>query len=199
METKDIFERMAPNYDTAERVGQAQIAAEAMGEALAGSCGGSAIDYGCGTGLVGLALMDLFDSMLFVDLAPQMIRQVEQKLAGAKTEKASTLCCDFCEEEKLELKADCILTCQVLLHVKEPARLLERFYEILSPGGRLLLVDFDKNPRVSGPAHNGFEQSELIALCHSLGFSAAEAHTFYHGEKILMKEDASLFLLQARK
>jgi ubiquinone/menaquinone biosynthesis C-methylase UbiE len=200
METRDIFEQMASQYDTEERKSIAHIIAQEVRSELSNTKNLSALDYGCGTGLVGLELVDMFRTMLFVDTSAQMIAQVQRKIEKAHISSASTLCCDFCEGCPLDVKADYVLMSQVLLHVKDYALLLNRLYQILNQKGHLLVIDFDLNERiVSDKVHNGFEQSELIFLFKQIGFSSVHAHTFYHGQKMFMKEDASLFLLHAQK
>jgi len=75
METNDIFEQMACRYDTEDRVNTAKIIVQAVRSELVDTKGKTALDYGCGTGLVGFCLINLFKSMLFVDSSPQMIEQ----------------------------------------------------------------------------------------------------------------------------
>ena len=200
MKTGEIFERMALRYDTEERRRNAAVIADAMRRELAGTHGKRALDYGCGTGLVGLALLDLFASMLFVDTSPQMVAQVELKLEAAGATTGSTLCADFTTQPPPDIKVDVILVSQVLLHVKDYALLLRRLYGLLDPGGQLLIVDFDKNERiVSDLVHNGFDQAGLTGLLKEIGFANVSTHTFFHGEKLFMNMDASQFILKATK
>lgn len=200
MDTKEIFEQLAARYDSAERLRMAGVIAAEIQRELAGMHGGRAMDYGCATGLVGLELLGQFDSMLFVDLSPQMIAQVEHKLAQAHIASAAALCCDFCEGLPPGLQADVVIVTQTLLHVKEYELLLARLYEVLDKNGLLLVVDFDYNDSIqSDKIHPGFDQAELCAAVRRAGFSSAEAHTFYHGERLLMNQAASMFLLKAAK
>jgi ubiquinone/menaquinone biosynthesis C-methylase UbiE len=199
METRDIFEQMASQYDTEERKSIAHIIAQKVRSELTDTKSLSALDYGCGTGLLGLELVDMFRTMLFVDTSPQMIAQVQRKIENAHIGTAGTLCCDFCVEP-CNVKTDFVLMSQVLLHVKDYALLLNRLYQILNQDGHLIVVDFDLNERiVSDKVHHGFEQSELMLLLKQIGFASVHANTFYHGQKMFMKEDASLFLLHAQK
>lgn len=201
METRDIFEQMANRYDTEERVKIAQIIANAIRCEVTDAKGKSAMDYGCGTGLVGLELLDSFASMLLVDASSQMLQQVQQKIDLAHINTASTLGCDFSIDlPPAALRVDYVLMSQVLLHIKDTQLILARLYDVLNNGGHLLIVDFNKEARIkSDQVHNGFEQSELLCLVKQTGFTAAHSRTFYLGKKIFMNQDASLFLLNARK
>lgn len=158
------------------------------------------MDYGCGTGLVGFGLIDKFKAMLFVDSSPQMIEQVKRKIEDGRIESASTLCCAFSVELPRTIQVDYVIMSQVLLHIKNSDLILARLYEILKKDGHLIIVDFDKNQVIiSDKVHNGFEQKELIRLVKQVGFASVSSHTFYHGQRIFMNKDASLFILNAKK
>ncbi|MNC72357.1 hypothetical protein D3C75_1233980 [compost metagenome] len=89
---------------------------------------------------------------------------------------------------------------QVLLHIRDVEPILSRLYEVLPAGGHLLIVDFDKNDKVvSDMVHNGFDQDELMELMRKIGFTDVQSKIFYTGNNIFMKQDASMFLLDARK
>jgi ubiquinone/menaquinone biosynthesis C-methylase UbiE len=199
METKEIFDRMASRYDTAERIEMAEIIAGAIRAELMDTFDKSAMDYGCGTGLIGLDLIALFKSMLFVDVSAQMIEQVKRKIEEANIGMAHTLCSDFCAEFP-QVQVDYILMVQTLLHVSDYSLLLNRLYDALNPGGHLFIVDFDKNERVeSDMVHGGFLQADLVQELEQIGFASADARTFFHGKNVFMNHDASLFLLTAAK
>lgn len=200
MATNTVWEEMAGRYDTEDRVNTAKIIVQAVRSELKDTKEKTALDYGCGTGLVGLGLTDLFQSVLFVDPSSRMIDRVNGKIKAGKIERAETRCCDFLEETPGALQVDYVILSQVLLHVKDIRSLLAVLYRILKENGHLLVVDFDKNEAVvSDRVHNGFEQRELIGSLKQIGFSSASARTFYHGKKIFMNQDASLFLLNAMK
>ena len=61
-----------------------------------------------------------------------------------------------------------------------------KFYELLAPGGQLIIVDFDKNEQISHPkVHNGFTQEELNDRLKKTGFVSTASHTFHRGEKAI--------------
>lgn len=201
METnQSIWEQIANRYDTDDRIDVANSILQAVRAELKDTKGKSALDYGCGTGLIGLGLTDLFQSILLIDPSAQMIEQVQQKIEAKHIKRASTMCCDFLEQVPSGLQADYVIMSQVLLHIKNSRLILSRLYDVLKKGGHLLVIDFDKNPNITSElVHNGFEQKELIQLLKEIGFSAAKARTFYEGKRIFMNTDASMFLLNATK
>ena len=200
METNDIWAQMASRYDTADRVADANIIVQAVRQELSNTQGKTAMDFGCGTGLIGLGLIDLFSSMLFVDASPQMIEEVRRKIQVGNIARAAALCCDFLADPPPALQVDYSILSRVLLHIPNTRLVLRRMYDALTEGGRMIVVDFDKNENVpSDKVHNGFDQKELIGLIRDTGFASASAHTFYRGEKIFMNLDASMFLLTAQK
>lgn len=89
---------------------------------------------------------------------------------------------------------------QVLLHIKDVKPVLSRLYDVLDSGGHLIIVDFNKNENVvSDMVHNVFNQTELMDMMTEIGFAHVQSETFYHGSNIFMNQDASMFVLNARK
>ncbi|MEA4891928.1 MAG: methyltransferase domain-containing protein [Peptococcaceae bacterium] len=200
METNDIFQQMARRYDTEDRIKTAKVIANEIRGQLGNTQGKCALDYGCGTGLIGLALADLFETMYLIDAAPQMIEQVQKKIEEAHISTAVALCQDFSAESPTKLKFDYIFMSQVLLHIRDIFLILRQMFRILKKDGYLIIVDFDKNEDViSDKVHHGFEQRQVIQLAKQIGFTSVNARTFFHGEKLLMNQDASLFILSAKK
>lgn len=196
----DIFEMMADRYDTTERIQIAKVTSDAIREYLVDANGKNAIDFGCGTGLVGMNLLNDFNSMLFLDTSQNMINQIKQKIADFNIQNADTLCFDFEKEGRTDLQADYIFMAQVLLHIKNIELILSRLYDVLNIGGHLLIVDFDKNEEiVSDKVHNGFSQEKIIDLMTKIGYREIQSKTFYTGSKIFMNRDASLFILDSQK
>jgi len=200
MGNTDKFEMIANTYDTPERILIAKVSSDAIREYVVDAKGKKAVDFGCGTGLVGMSLINEFQSVLFLDTSPSMIRQIKQKIADRHIPNADTLCFDFEQEGLSELRADYIFMAQVLLHIPDVEFVLSRLFEVLNEGGHLLIVDFNKNENiVSDLVHNGFNQDELTAKMTKIGYRDVHSKTFYHGSRIFMGQDASMFILDARK
>lgn len=187
----NVFEQLAKKYDTPERIELANIVVKEVRKELRNSSSKSIIDYGSGTGLVGLSLADLVDSVLLVDSSKQMVDVAHSKILRGKISNADVLC-DFTEETP-EIKTDIVVMSLVLLHIPDTKKILQTLFNILHKGGKLLIVDFNKNDKINHPkVHNGFTHEELKNILSEVGFETNKVETFYYGENIFMNQDASM-------
>jgi len=201
------FNSMAENFDTKRRMDRAKIIADKIQTHVVDGHKKSAIEYGCGTGLVGLQLGNIFHKLLLVDSSVEMIKQVEQKLATAKIHTVSALCLDFMDDIPKGVQADYIFSSLVIHHIMDTEEVFRRLHSILKDDGHFLMVDLDKEdgsfhakyPDFDG--HNGFEHSALTAIATKAGFSNIEIETFYHDTKTFIRKESpySLFILDATK
>lgn len=200
MGNTDKFEMIAGSYDTPERIHIAKVSTDAIRECLVDAKSRHAIDFGCGTGLVGLKLLNEFRSILFLDTSQNMIDQVRKKIADSNIRNADTLCFDFEQDSLSDLHTDYIFMAQVLLHIKDFQSVLRKLYDVLNPGGHLIIVDFNKNEEiVSDMVHNGFHQEGLAEIMSDIGYKSIKTKTFYNGNNIFMGRDASMFILDSQK
>lgn len=200
MGNTDIFDMMATNYDTPERIRIAKIISDAVRDSLKDADNKKAIDFGCGTGLVGLNLLKDFKSVLFLDSSPNMIKQINKKIKEYNITNADTLCFDLEKESINNIRADYIILAQVLLHIMDIEPVLAGLYDMLNDEGHIIIVDFVKNDAVvSDIVHNGFVQEELIEFMTRIGFKDNKFKPFYTGSKIFMNQDATLFILDSLK
>lgn len=200
MGNTDKFDLIADRYDTPERIQIAKASADAIRRHLIDVKSRAAIDFGCGTGLVGMDLLNEFHSVLFLDASQNMIDRITQKISAFHLQNAAALCFDLEKEHPSGLRADYIFMAQVLLHIKDIESILSRLYEVLNESGHLFIIDFDKNESVtSALVHKGFDQTELADIMTKIGFRAIRSETFYTGSNLFMGQDASLFILDSQK
>ncbi|PIC74655.1 class I SAM-dependent methyltransferase [Sporosarcina sp. P17b] len=196
---ENVFEQMAKRYDSDERKELARIVAEEVKPEVQDSRSKSLIDYGSGTGLVGLALADLVESILLVDSSQQMLEVAQAKISRGGITNAKVLLTDFTQESP-ELQADIVLVSLVLLHVPDTKKILQELYNVLTEDGKLIIIDFDKNEKVTHPkVHNGFVHEELKQLLSEVGFKDIEIRNFYSGKNIFVNEDATMLISTSRK
>jgi ubiquinone/menaquinone biosynthesis C-methylase UbiE len=200
MGNTDKFEMIAAVYDTPERIQIAKESSDAIRTYLVDTKSKNAIDFGCGTGLVGMNLVNDFHSMLFLDTSQNMINQIKQKISALNIHNADTLCFDFEKESLPNFHADYIFMAQVLLHIHDVELVLSRLFDVLNEGGHVLIVDFNKNEKITSDlVHNGFDQAELAGMMSKIGYRNIQSQTFYTGSKIFMGHDASMFILDSQK
>ncbi|WP_042224300.1 class I SAM-dependent methyltransferase [Oceanobacillus manasiensis] len=191
---ENVFEQMAKRYDTEDRKELANVIVKEIKPVLQNSKSKSLLDYGSGTGLVSLELADLVDSVLLVDASKQMTDVAQAKINNRGINNAKAIYSDFTQETPA-LKADIVLMSLVLLHVPDTEKILKQLYNILNNGGKLIIVDFDKNEKINHPkVHNGFSHAELKKCLTEVGFKSTQIKTFHHGERIFMNQDASMFI-----
>jgi ubiquinone/menaquinone biosynthesis C-methylase UbiE len=190
----NIFEEMAKRYDTEERMELAKVIVKEVRPKLQNSRSKSLIDYGSGTGLISLELSDLVESILLVDSSKQMLEVAKAKISHKGITNSKVLYSDFTQETP-ELKADIVLMSLVLLHIPDTKQILKELFKIINDGGKLIIIDFDKNDKIKHPkVHNGFLHEELKKSLSEVGFTSIEMKTFYHGNRIFMNQDASMFI-----
>lgn len=195
----NVFEQMAKKYDTEERIELAKVIVKEVRTELLDSKSKSLIDYGSGTGLISLELSDLLKSILLVDSSKQMLEVAKAKISQKGITNSQVLCSDFTEETP-ELKADIVLMSLVLLHIPDTQKILRELFNVLNDGGKLIIVDFDKNDKIYHPkVHNGFSHEELKKGLSKVGFQSVEIKTFHHGNRIFIKQDASMFISSSVK
>lgn len=200
MGNTDKFDSMADRYENAERIKMAKIASDALREYLIDTKNKHGMDFGCGTGLIGMNLLEEFQSMLFLDTSQKMLQVINQKISAQAIENAQTLCFDFETSSQIDLQVDYIFMVHVLIHIQDFESVLEKLYQTLNIDGHLQIVDFNHNEKVhSELVHSGFDQNELKGILTKIGFKDIQSKTFYAGEKLFMNQDASLFVLDAKK
>ena len=201
------FDEVAEGFDTNRRRKRAQAVAQALRGNLGRHFGTSAIEFGCGTGLVGFALTDCFSALTFIDSSAGMIAQAQKKITRLPGCSLATICCDPLKALPDTLRADCVFSSLVLHHIVDTERAFVLLRALLHPGGKLMIVDLDAEdgsfhamfPNFEG--HNGFLQPTLAALASQAGFEEIHTETFYRDEKLVNgeKKPYSLFILTAER
>ncbi len=196
----NIWENMAQNYDRQDRIEVANIITNEIISHLDNTHDKVLLDFGCGTGLVGLNLVNYFNKVILSDTSKSMLEIVEAKVKEGNISNAKTLLLNLDNENIYDFKPDYIIVSQVLLHIPDTKEILKSLKQLLNDHGRLIIIDFDKNYNISSEkVHNGFIQESLNKLCLDIGFNKSKSYTFHEGEKLFMNTYSSMFLLIAEK
>ena len=118
-------------------------------------------DLGCGTGTLSLLLSEEGYDVTGVDFSPEMVRLARAKAPGLRFVQA-----DASAPPLDPASYDVVLSRHVLWAMPDPAAALARWQDLLTPRGRLVLVE----GRWSTGA--GLTGAETVALVEGLGRTA---------------------------
>jgi SAM-dependent methyltransferase len=118
-------------------------------------------DLGCGTGTLALLLTEEGYDVTGVDVSPEMVRRARAKAPGVEFVEA-----DAAAPPLDRASYDVVLSRHVLWAMPDPAAALARWQDLLTPGGRLVLVEG------SWSTGAGLTGAETVALVEGLGRTA---------------------------
>jgi len=170
------------------RVERAQVVANAIKSKIPLSQVKTALDFGCGTGLLGLNLADSVGHIVLSDTSSGMIEQVNQKIQTIGN--ASTL---QLASDELSRSFDLIVSLMVLHHIDDVGRQIASLSKAVEPGGYICLCDLDKEDgsfhQDDTVPHNGFERAFIEALLAKNGFEIMDSSTVYTNRKTIRGEE----------
>jgi len=182
-----------------------QKIAQAIRESVPLHRGMSALDYGCGTGLLSFPLKDELGAILLADSSAGMLDVVAEKIATQGVTNMTPLKLDLLADPAPAQKFDLIVTSMTLHHVPDTDHILHLFHDLLQPGGYLCIADLDQEDgSFHGPAvdvHHGFDRADLGLRAAQAGFAGMRFQTVFS----IAKENAGgardypVFLMTARR
>lgn len=149
----------------------------------------TALDYGCGTGLVTLALQPHVQRIIGVDSSPGMLAKLQEKMQALGITNVETLLLDLATQPSpSDLRADLIVSAMALHHIADLPHLLQTLTGLLTPGGYLALADLDAedgsfHTDMSGVHHLGIDRAWLMAQLRALGYQEVSATTAHVVER----------------
>lgn len=161
----------------------------------------TALDYGCGTGLLTLALAPRVRRVVAVDSSQGMLAVLAEKIRAAGIADVEPLLADFSKDPLPPGPFDLVASAMTLHHVADVDGLFRKFHALLAPGGCLALADLDAEDGTfhatrEGIHHFGFDREAFAAQLAAAGFVAVR---FDAAARIAKARDYSVFLATARK
>ena len=211
-ETKDqngsIFDAKAAAWDEDPfKVKLANDISDAIMREIAPSQNMNVLDYGCGSGLVTLRLQPFVKSITGMDSSGGMLEALRSKVEKQNLKNVHIRFMDLEQCTEVNETFHLIVSSMTLHHVKEPDRLLKRFYDLLLPGGLLGIADLDREDGAfhkdnTGVIHFGFERTQLKELLINAGFGSVRdvtAANVIKADKENNKREFSVFLMIAAR
>jgi predicted TPR repeat methyltransferase len=186
------FDAVAGNWDEEpRRVKVASEVAASIRNTLHLSNTWDALDIGCGTGLVTLALAPHVGSITGIDSSCAMLDKLSEKVKTFGITNVKTALCDLSVGQLPEGKFHLIVSAMTLHHIKDPETLLSSLRSRLYPGGWVAFADLEAedgsfHEDSTGVFHYGFSRTELASLLATSGFfeiSVTEATVMQKGDR----------------
>jgi ubiquinone/menaquinone biosynthesis C-methylase UbiE len=149
----------------------------------------TALDFGCGTGLVTLALQPYVQRIIGVDSSQGMLAKLQEKMQALGVTNVDTLQRDLTTElPPPGLCVDLIVSAMALHHIADIPHLLQALTGLLTPGGYLALADLDAedgsfHADMTGVHHLGIDRTWLMAQLSALGYQEVSATTAHVVER----------------
>lgn len=136
-------------------------------------------DLGAGEGTLSQLLAQNTEKVIAIDLSPKMV-EYAQKLAGSNGIKNLEFRIGDIESPPIESGSiDLAILSQALHHAQNPQRAVNASYEILKPGGRIVILDllkhgFSEARELYADRWLGFSESQLFSMLEKAGFKEIE-------------------------
>lgn len=205
---KRNFDLAALTWDEKpQRIKLAQDIFASITEAVDISRGMEAMDFGCGTGLLSLQVLERTGNVTCADSSSGMLDVLESKVKSAGLDGVKTVHIKSDDGEGLSGNYDIITSSMTFHHVQDVPSLVQRLAARLKDGGHLCVADLDPDNGKfhddnTGVFHFGFTRELMMEYFRSAGLSDVKSVTSAVVEK---KNDAgetadfSVFLVTGRK
>jgi ubiquinone/menaquinone biosynthesis C-methylase UbiE len=183
------FDERARDWDADPmKVERACAVAEAIREALPLRPGMTALEVGCGTGLLSFALQADFASITLADTSQGMLDVLSEKIKTAGAVNMHPVRLDLAVGPLPVQHFDVLYSLMTLHHIPDTDYILQQFWAVLEPGGWLALADLDREDgSFHGPkmtdVHLGFERELLQAQTERMGFDRVKFATAFTIQK----------------
>ncbi|EAT15936.1 class I SAM-dependent methyltransferase [Desulfuromonas acetoxidans] len=186
MAEKKDFNRVAIQWDDKPRRVQLAIGvAEGIRQAVPLNETMTALDFGCGTGLVTFNLVDSLKHVLAVDSAEKMLEvTLEKAREQGVDQKIETQLSHDHFPDNIEQMFDVIYSSMVMHHVPDVAALVRSMIQHLAPGGYVALADLDVEEGTfhddpTGVFHHGIDRHWLVNYLKDQGLCDVRADTVH--------------------
>jgi ubiquinone/menaquinone biosynthesis C-methylase UbiE len=204
------FDQAAATWDdNPSRIALMKAVGEAILRQVQPTAEMDVLDYGCGTGLVGLFLLPHVGSVTGADNSAGMLDMLRKKIEGGGLGNMRAVRLDLEHDPVPTDRYDLIVSSMALHHIADMDRILGAFHELLHPQGFLCLADLDTEPgtfHTSDVApsvhHHGFDRAGLKARLSEIGFHDAKdvtAHTLRKPVENGGEREFPVFLITARR
>ena len=201
------FDERAKDWDSdPKKVERARTVADAIRKSIPLSREMTALEYGCGTGLLSFALQEELGQITLADTSQGMLDVLTEKVSASGVRNMKPLRLDLTTDPLPNERFHLTYSLMTLHHVQDTEVILKKFADILLSNGILLIADLDKEDgsfHTDGTTdvHKGFARHELQKQVEANGFDDIKFSTAYTIKKKIGEEERTfpVFLMSARK
>lgn len=179
--TTDFDARAATWDDDPAKVVRARAIADAIEREVPLQPTMRALEYGCGTGLLGFMLRPRLGDVTLADVSEGMLEVAAGKIAAAGDGAMRTVRLDLLADPLPAQRFDLVFSLMTLHHIPDTAAILRRFRDVLAQPGTLCIADLDTEDGSFHGAgfdgHLGFDREALAADARAAGFAAVDFST----------------------
>lgn len=176
------FNLRAAEWDTPQRAKLAQRVAAAIEDVVTLDSSMDVMEYGCGTGLVGLQLLEKVGAATFVDTSEGMLEVLSSKIEQKQLDNAQVCNVDLSADNAFDGAYNLIFSSMTLHHIPDYAAIITRFSGLLKSKGKLAIVDLvseDGSFHGEGfDGHNGFDLAQLAQTFEASGLTVIYSDVF---------------------
>ena len=201
------FDERAKDWDSdPKKVERARVVADAIRAALPLSADMTALEYGCGTGLLSFALQSDLGQITLADTSQGMLDVLGEKIAETGVANMHPMQLDLSTDPLPNERFHITYSLMTLHHIHDAKGILHKFHALLEPHGYLLIADLEEEDgsfHTDGTTdvHHGFNRNELQRWVENAGFKDVLFSTVYEIKKTVdgAEKIFPVFLMSARK
>jgi ubiquinone/menaquinone biosynthesis C-methylase UbiE len=205
--TMTNFDERAKDWDSdPKKVERAYAVAEAIRRTIPLTTDMSALEYGCGTGLLSFALQADLGPITLADTSQGMLDVLAEKIAVAGVTNMRPVKLDLATDPLPAERYQLTYSLLTMHHIQDTQDILRKFHALLEPGGILLVADLDQEDGTfhtdgTTDIHLGFARTELQRQAEAAGFGEVAFTTavVLHKKVDDVEKAFPIFLMSTRK
>jgi ubiquinone/menaquinone biosynthesis C-methylase UbiE len=141
-------------------------------------------DVGAGTGAFSFPLareVGITGKVIAQDISPEFLRGIEARARKDNLPQLHSLLGAEKEARLAPRSVDMVFTCDTYHHFEYPQAMLASLHQALRPGGRLIVIDYERRPGRSSPwvlGHVRAGRETVVAEIEAAGFKLLRAYQF---------------------
>ena len=144
-------------------------------------------DIGSGTGYFSVRLAHMVPKgrVYGADIEPDMVRYLAERVKREQLDNVSSIAAAP-DDPRLPERVDLILMVDVLHHIADRARYLQKLRGSLKPGGRIAIIDFRLDAPDGPPKSARIAPGRVKTELNAAGYALLEDHAFLPNQYFLV-------------